>query len=879
MSHSFRSNASQVAHSRRLVRKAAPALLLAVLVSLAAALTAFASPGDTSLVSVDNAGNQGNGSSGGPALSADGRYVAFASSADNLVPGDTNGQSDVFVRDRQTGTTERVSVDSAGNETDGFNGQPSISADGRYVAFESFASNMVSGDVNGALDVFVRDRQAGTTERVSVDNAGNEGDNHSFTSQVPAFISADGRFVTFWSDADNLVSGDTNGQSDAFVHDRQTGTTERVSVDGAGNEGDSSSVDPVISPDGRYVGFGSLASNLTPEGNNNGSGHVFIHDRQTGATDLLDQSSDGTPGNFCGGVGTGCDVGAFSADNRYVAFWSRASNLVPGDTNDEDAFVRDRQTGTTERVSVDSAGNQPAGFGHLQYVSMSADGRYVAFKAQVPHLVPDDTAPGTWDVFVHDRQTGATQRVDVDSAGNPPDSSADNPALSADGHYVAFGSGATNLVSGDANGQADVFLHELGETPPPIDSVDGHAVAGGTVSTNSATSSADPLGTSITTPTGGNVTIDEGATTMPDPTGFTLLGQEVQITAPTETVESPLVIQFRIDASLLPPGANQTNVQVFRDGTVMPDCDAGAGTSATPDPCVAGRAATANGIALTVRTSQASTWNFGVSSVDTTPPETTITSGPAVTNDSTPTFGFASNEASSTFRCSIDLAAFGPCSGPGATHTPAHALADGLHVFRVRATDPAGNTDRSPANRLFIVDTHAPNTTISSGPSGPTSDSTPTFRFSSSEPGSHFQCRTDSAAFTPCSGPGASHTTAALSDGAHTFQVRAIDAAGNTDQTPAGRTFTVDTHAPDTTITSGPSGSTRDRNQSFRFVSSEPSGARFQCSLDGAAFSACSSPKTLSNLSFGSHTFRVRAIDAAGNVDPTPATRTFTVTH
>ena len=177
------------------------------------------------------------------------------------------------------------------------------------------------------------------------------------------------------------------------------------------------------------------------------------------------------------------------------------------------------------------------------------------------------------------------------------------------------------------------------------------------------------------------------------------------------------------------------------------------------------------------------------------------------------------------------------------------------------------------------VDTAAPDTQITSGPQGPTNDSTPTFGFTSSEPGSSFQCRFDSAAFAPCSGPGATHTPAtALSDGSHTFQVRATDATGNTDQSAAARSFTVDTLAPETTITFGPSSLTTNP-VAFIFTSSQPLGTTFQCRLDGGSFAACSSPKTFSGLAPGSHTFRVRAIDAAGNIDPTPATRTFTVVH
>ncbi len=265
---------------------------------------------------------------------------------------------------------------------------------------------------------------------------------------------------------------------------------------------------------------------------------------------------------------------------------------------------------------------------------------------------------------------------------------------------------------------------------------------------------------------------------------------------------------------------------------------------------------------------------------DSAAPDTTIASGPSgPTNDSTPTFGFSANEPSSTFQCRFDSAAFVPCSGPGATHTPSVALSAGAHTFSARAIDQAGNTDLIPATRSFTVDIQAPNTTIASGPSGPTNDSTPTFGFSANEPSSTFQCRFDSDAFAPCSGPGGTHTpTAALTDGAHTFSVRAVDQAGNTDATPATRSFTVDTQAPDTTITSGPPATTTDRTPTFAFSASQ-AGGTFQCRLDTANFSSCSSPKTYATQSFASHTFQVRAIDTAGNIDPTPAAQTFTITR
>jgi Tol biopolymer transport system component len=170
-------------------------------------------------VSVDSAGNQANNGSLAPAISANGRFVAFGSLADNLVPGDTKGQTDIFVHDRKTGATTRVSVGSAGNQGNNGSGGSAITANGRYVAFSSDADNLVPGDTNGETDAFVHDRRTGATERVSIDSAGDQANLPSYSTA----ISANGRFVAFWSDANNLVPGDTNGQTDAFVHDRKTG--------------------------------------------------------------------------------------------------------------------------------------------------------------------------------------------------------------------------------------------------------------------------------------------------------------------------------------------------------------------------------------------------------------------------------------------------------------------------------------------------------------------------------------------------------------------------------------------------------------------------------------------------------------------------------
>ena len=343
--------------------------------------------GQTTRVSVASDGAQGNGDSGQPVISADGRFVAFYSSASNLVPGDTNGVEDVFVHDRLTGQTARVSVASDGAQGNGPSWGPSISADGRFVAFESRASNLVPGDTNDTTDVFVHDRLTGQTTRVSVASDGREGNSYSWLAR----ISADGRFVVFTSDASNLVPGDTNGTWDVFVHDRQTGQTTMVSVASDGTPGNGRSIGVSISGDGRFVAFESEASNLVA-GDTNGTWDVFVHDRLTGQTTRVSVASDGAQG------ADSSSGGELSAHGRFVVFFSFASNLVPGDTNERmDVFVHDRQTGETTIVSVASDGAQ--GNANSSGAAISADGRFVVFTSKASNLVPGDTN-GTWDVFV-----------------------------------------------------------------------------------------------------------------------------------------------------------------------------------------------------------------------------------------------------------------------------------------------------------------------------------------------------------------------------------------------------------------------------------------------------------------------------------------------
>jgi cysteine-rich repeat protein len=424
---------------------------------------------ETTRVSVSSSGEQANGPSAFGGISADGRFVAFGSVADNLVPGDTNDASDVFVHDRLTGETARVSVSSSGEQADGNSTANGISADGRFVVFDGGVDNLAPGDTNDASDVFVHDRLTGETTRVSVSSSGEQA---NFGSS-DGTISANGRFVGFFSGADNLVPGDTNDANDVFVHDRLTGETTRVSVSSSGEQAHVfffGSLLPDMSADGRFVSFSSDADNLVPDDFNCCSVgfDVFLHDRLTGETTRLSVSASGEEalGNSIGA--------AMSADGRFVSFSSDANNLVPGDTNGrDDAFVHDRLTGETTRVSVSSSGEQADRLS-LPGQAISADGRFSSFSSDADNLVPGDTNDAS-DVFVHDRLTGETTRVSVSSSGEQAAGPSFINGISADGRFVAFESVADNLVPGDTNDAGDVFVRgpAPGESAPPTADLSG----------------------------------------------------------------------------------------------------------------------------------------------------------------------------------------------------------------------------------------------------------------------------------------------------------------------------------------------------------------------------------------------------------------------
>lgn len=335
--------------------------------------------GTTRRVSVNSNEVQGNSSSQHASISADGRYVVFDSSASNLVPNDSNGQIDAFIRDRRAGTTRIVSVRSNGNQGNGASYEPKIAANGRFVVFTSEASNLVSGDTNAARDVFIRDLVTNTTRRVSLTSAEAQGNGGS----QDCVISANGNVIAFISGATNMVAGDSNGLDDIYVRDRAAGTTRRVNLSSAGAQADAFTDRPQISGNGRFVVFSSQAANLVGS-DTNANADVFIRDRTTRTTRLVSMSSaevQGEAASYSPGI---------SSDGRYVVFTSDSTNLIPSDTNGvQEIFLRDRKLGTTIRVSVRSAGGEADDFG--EKATISADGRFVAFLSDATNLVGSDT--------------------------------------------------------------------------------------------------------------------------------------------------------------------------------------------------------------------------------------------------------------------------------------------------------------------------------------------------------------------------------------------------------------------------------------------------------------------------------------------------------
>jgi hypothetical protein len=489
--------------------------------------------GVTTLVSVNRFGTgAGNGESGiinnaafpvtAIALSANGRFVAFNSAASDLVANDTNGRLDAFVRDLETGGTFLASVNAAG--TDSGNGStlfPYLSPDGSLVGFRSAASDLVANDTNGSQDVFVRNIKTGVTTLVSVNSAGTASSNGDSSVST---ISANGRMVAFTSNGSDLAANDSNGAvSDIFVRDLQTGVTTLVSVtpggDGSGNA--QSSV-PNISADGRFVAFNSRATNLVTLGDTNGTGDVFVRDLTAGKTSLVSVNKAGT----AAGAGNSRvqSLTAISADGNFIAFVSEAPDLSDKDTNvaNGDVFVRDVAAGVTRLASANAAGTGSGdGFSGVNDVNLSADGRFVSFDSAASNLVAGVSPKTAMNVFIRDMQqaqtTLASPNLQRTSGGNKTSFSL---AASADGSTVVFLSDATDLVAlSDTNDALDVYAYTL-----PRSSFCAYSIS---PANHTALASGESLFVNVTTQAGCNwtatsdnsfITINSGASGSGDGT-------------------------------------------------------------------------------------------------------------------------------------------------------------------------------------------------------------------------------------------------------------------------------------------------------------------------------------------------------------------------
>jgi Tol biopolymer transport system component len=684
---------------------------------------AVAAPNDTTLISrADTASGikQDGTFVDAPAISADGRFVAFTTNAGNL--DGAPGGSQVYLRDTQLNDVALVSVDLMTGNPNGDANNASVSENGRYVAFESDASNLGTDDMDVATDVFVRDMQTGTVTLVS--RATTAGGATSDGVSTKPSISADGTRVAFQSTATNLGT-DADVKSDIFVRDTQAATTTLVSR--AANPGNGASQNAAISGDGRHVAFDSKSTNLPDDGDANDD--VFVRDTQANTTTLVDRA-DGVNG----AKGTNSLDPAISSDGRFVAFSSMAAIESPADSNGVgDVYVRDVQTADTALVSRQDGAAGAVGGGTSPisaFASISANGRFVGFQSTATNFGDDAAAvdPLSRDVWLRDTQANDTILLSRESAsigGAPGNGDSNRPAISGDGRITAFYTEASNLDGGiaDTSGDTDVYTREA--------DVD-------IVAPTAQITSAPPARTADNTPTVG----------YSSPAGD-LAGFECSI----DGAAFAACAGTSITTPQLADGAHNVRVRAF-------DTAANRGSPVTAN--------------FTVDTTGPAT------QIDSAPPATSTNNTASVAFSSpdadTASFRCALDDAAFA-ACSSPFTT--PALAIGAHTVDVGAVDDVGNLGapqRVSFTVRAPDTDPTP-----VPDTKAPETQLLGKASIKTTKTKVSISFQADEAAT-FECRVDGKPFAPCTSP---FTTPKLKPGKHTVDVRATDQAGNVDQTPA----------------------------------------------------------------------------------------------
>ena len=457
---------------QRLLRPSAPALLFfgaALLLFLALISTTTIAAGPTSsdtpptqLVSVSSAGVPANSVCKAPDISYDGRFIAFECRASNLVSGDTNKVSDIFVHDRQTGQTERVSVGPNGIQANGASSEPAISDDGRYVVFTSKATNLIPPPAQAlgiaayrgpGVNVYLHDRETHLTTLASRRPDGRPSDRRAWLPD----ISPDGRYIVYSSHSYNLVPPDRNGiKRDAFIYDRVLGTTEYADITSDGANPWSGGSIAAISADGRVVTYRSKAGDLV-RGDTNRKFDIFAYERATRDIKRVSVSTTGQQGS------ADAHNPQVSADGKYIVYESPAPLDAPDQNSVTDIYVHHLPTAATTLVSLPSTGESTNGLSNVPVIS--GDGRIIAYVSRATNLVPDDTN-GQADIFIFDQVSGQTTRVSLGDNDQQAGGASSTPAVSGDGKWVTFVSNAKNLISGITSRPGGIYVRRLDAAPP-----------------------------------------------------------------------------------------------------------------------------------------------------------------------------------------------------------------------------------------------------------------------------------------------------------------------------------------------------------------------------------------------------------------------------